>query len=86
MLNSLARAVGTAFGGWVFAWGMERGVVGLVWWTYLSVIAIVALGWSYTMRKDVGEEPVPKGRPDVQQSKETDNGESERRGRSRARS
>ncbi|KAH8660885.1 major facilitator superfamily domain-containing protein [Tricladium varicosporioides] len=85
MLSSLARAVGTAFGGWVFACGMERGVIGLVWWAYLSVIAVVALGWSYTMRKDVGGESLSKGKSDLEQSKESE-GESERRGRSRARS
>jgi hypothetical protein len=50
MLSSLATAVGTAVGGVVLARGLERGVVGVVWWCYLFVIAVVALGWSYTMR------------------------------------
>ncbi|KAF4609810.1 hypothetical protein G7Y89_g15814 [Cudoniella acicularis] len=82
MLSSLARAVGTAAGGWVFAWGMERGVVGMVWWSYLSVIAFVALGWSYTMRRSMSDEPTPRGRRGLEQGKEVDgNGEEIQRGR-----
>ncbi|KAK8063679.1 hypothetical protein PG996_008331 [Apiospora saccharicola] len=46
MLASLARAVGPALGGWVFALGVEEGVVGLVWWLYLVIIAVCALAWS----------------------------------------
>ncbi|RDL41651.1 MFS general substrate transporter [Venustampulla echinocandica] len=57
MLSSLARAVGSAAGGWVFAWGMERGMVGAVWWCYLLFVAVIALAWSYTMRDGVGEAP-----------------------------
>jgi len=63
MLSSLARAVGTAVGGVVLAWGLERGIVGLVWWAYLAAIAFVALGWSYTMRR--GKEDIPSGRQDL---------------------
>jgi MFS family permease len=48
-LSSLARAVGPAVGGWVYAWGMDNGVVGAVWWFYLTVVAGSALAWSYTM-------------------------------------
>jgi MFS family permease len=48
-LSSLARAIGPSVGGWVFAWGMGKGVVGAVWWFYLMVVAIGALAWSYTM-------------------------------------
>lgn len=47
MVASLARAVGPALGGYMFAIGLENGVVGLVWWFYLMVIAICALTWSY---------------------------------------
>lgn len=65
MLSSLARAVGTAVGGVVLAWGLERGVVGAVWWCYLLVISLVALGWSYTMRKV--DDDIPKGRQDLVQ-------------------
>lgn len=53
MLSSLARAVGSAVGGWAFGWGVERGIVGVVWWGYLFFVAVVALGWSFTMRREV---------------------------------
>jgi MFS family permease len=55
MLSSLARAIGPALGGWVFAGGMEGGQIGAVWWYYLTVVAVSALGWSYTMRRAVEE-------------------------------
>ncbi|KAI1637793.1 major facilitator superfamily domain-containing protein [Biscogniauxia mediterranea] len=51
-LASLARAVGPAVGGYVFALGVDAGVVGLVWWFYLVVIALCALAWSYIMEGD----------------------------------
>ncbi|KAF2431334.1 MFS general substrate transporter [Tothia fuscella] len=54
-LSSLARAVGPAVGGWVYAWGMGHGVVGAVWWFYLTVVAGAALAWSYTMNPIVDE-------------------------------
>jgi predicted MFS family arabinose efflux permease len=65
MLSSLARAVGSAAGGWAFALGMEKGMVGVVWWCYLSVIAVTALAWSFTMRREVEQAPIPKGRADL---------------------
>lgn len=52
MLASLARAIGPAVGGWVFASGMSWDVIGAVWWFYLTVVAICALAWSYTMKKN----------------------------------
>ncbi|KAI1373099.1 MFS general substrate transporter [Hypoxylon crocopeplum] len=52
MLASLARAIGPAIGGYVFALGMEDGVIGLVWWLYLVIIALCALAWSYIMERD----------------------------------
>jgi MFS family permease len=48
---SLARAVGPALGGWVFAKGIENNMVGMVWWFYLLVVAVMALTWSFTMRR-----------------------------------
>jgi MFS family permease len=60
MLSCLARAVGTAAGGWVFAWGMENDVVGAVWWFYLTVIAVIALACSYAMK--VGDGPAACGK------------------------
>ncbi|KAG9232384.1 major facilitator superfamily domain-containing protein [Amylocarpus encephaloides] len=65
MLSSLARAVGSAAGGWAFAWGMERGMVGLVWWCYLSLVALTALAWSFTMRNEVPEPPKEREELDV---------------------
>ncbi|KAI0395546.1 MFS general substrate transporter [Xylariaceae sp. FL0594] len=47
MLASLARAVGPAVGGYVFALGVEEGVIGLVWWFFLVGVALCALAWSY---------------------------------------
>ncbi|GAP93302.2 putative mfs transporter protein [Rosellinia necatrix] len=47
MLAGLARAVGPAVGGYVFALGVEEGVIGLVWWLYLVGVALCALAWPY---------------------------------------
>ncbi|SPO05546.1 uncharacterized protein DNG_08233 [Cephalotrichum gorgonifer] len=55
MLVSLARAVGPAVGGVVFAWGVENGVVGAVWWMYLVCVALVALTWTFTLQRSVEE-------------------------------
>lgn len=55
MAGALARAVGPALGGVVFGWGMEWGVIGLVWWGYLVVIGVIGLGWSFLLRE--GENP-----------------------------
>ncbi|KAI0517918.1 MFS general substrate transporter [Xylaria bambusicola] len=43
MLASLARAVGPAVGGYVFALGVEEGVIGLVWWLFLVGVSLCAL-------------------------------------------
>lgn len=51
MLASLARAVGPAVGGVVFAWGVENGVVGAVWWMYLVMVALVALVWTFALQR-----------------------------------
>ncbi len=47
MLASLARAVGPAVGGAVYAAGVREGVVGAVWWFYLVVVAIGAAAWCF---------------------------------------
>ncbi|KAI0483776.1 major facilitator superfamily domain-containing protein [Xylaria cf. heliscus] len=52
MLASLARAVGPAVGGYVFALGVEEGVIGLVWWIYLVGVALCALAWSYLTERE----------------------------------
>ncbi|KAI5860906.1 MFS general substrate transporter [Durotheca rogersii] len=54
MLASLARAIGPAIGGHIFAVGVERGIVGLVWWLYLLTVALAALAWSYAVDRDAG--------------------------------
>ncbi|MCJ1485773.1 hypothetical protein MMC06_005948 [Schaereria dolodes] len=54
MISSLARAVGPAIGGWTFAWGIERGCVGFVWWTYLMLVAVAAILESYKLREKEG--------------------------------
>ncbi|KAI0442677.1 major facilitator superfamily domain-containing protein [Xylaria telfairii] len=53
MLASLARAVGPAVGGYVFALGVEEGVIGLVWWLYLVGVALCALAWSYLTENEM---------------------------------
>lgn len=42
-MSSLSRAVGPALGGCVSAWGIKQGSIGVVWWGYLSVIAVVGI-------------------------------------------
>jgi predicted MFS family arabinose efflux permease len=54
MLSSLSRAVGPALGGVVYAWGIEREVIGVVWWGYLTVIAVIGLGWSWSLKEGEG--------------------------------
>jgi MFS family permease len=51
MLASLARAVGPALGGAVFAAGVTDGVVAAVWWFYLVVVAIIALAWGFGVQR-----------------------------------
>lgn len=47
MLASLARAVGPAAGGTIYAAGITEGVVGTVWWFYLVVVCIAAGAWCF---------------------------------------
>ena len=51
MLASLARAVGPAIGGAVYAAGVEDGVIGAVWWFYLVVVAIAAAAWCFGVQR-----------------------------------
>ncbi|KAK6511093.1 hypothetical protein TWF481_000015 [Arthrobotrys musiformis] len=60
MLSSLARAAGPALGGWVSAKGMEIGMVGCVWWTYLTGIAVLGVMVSWKMEE--GKSPHEKER------------------------
>ena len=52
MLSSLARAVGPAVGGLMYAWGVGHGAIGAAWWLWLLVIAMIALAASYLMKED----------------------------------
>lgn len=54
MLSSLSRAAGPALGGLVYAWGVEQEIIGVVWWTYLTVIAGVGLAWSWALKEGEG--------------------------------
>jgi hypothetical protein len=54
MLSSLSRAAGPALGGLVYAWGVEREIIGIVWWTYLTVIAGAGLAWSWSLKEGEG--------------------------------
>jgi hypothetical protein len=47
MVASLARAVGPAVGGAVYAAGVTEGVVGAVWWFYLVAVTIIAAAWCW---------------------------------------
>lgn len=56
MLASLARAVGPAVGGAVYAAGVTEGVVGAVWWFYLVAVTIIAAAWCWGVQGKSGEE------------------------------
>jgi MFS family permease len=59
MLASLARAIGPAIGGAVYAAGVTEGVIGAVWWFYLVAVALIAAAWCWGVqsRMNVDEEP-----------------------------
>jgi hypothetical protein len=35
----------------IFGWGLDSGVVGTVWWSYLTVISLGGLAWSWTLKE-----------------------------------
>ncbi|EPS37131.1 hypothetical protein H072_9274 [Dactylellina haptotyla CBS 200.50] len=70
MLSSLARAVGPALGGWISAKGMEIGMVGCVWWTYLTGIAILGIFVSWRMEE--GKSPHEREMGDIRRRKDDD--------------
>ncbi|ORX93926.1 major facilitator superfamily domain-containing protein [Clohesyomyces aquaticus] len=55
-VSALASAGGPLIGGLLLARGIDAGAVGVVWWAWLCLIALVALGWSFVLRSDHGEE------------------------------
>ncbi|MCJ1406445.1 hypothetical protein MMC19_000510 [Ptychographa xylographoides] len=54
MVSSLSRAVGPAVAGFLFGWGMEVGMVGLVWWVYLTLVAGIGIWWSFRLKEGRG--------------------------------
>jgi MFS family permease len=52
-LSAFASACGPAIGGVLLAKGIDMGVVGLVWWTWLFAISIVSLVWSLVLRDTI---------------------------------
>jgi predicted MFS family arabinose efflux permease len=58
MLSSLCRAIGPALGGVILAWGITQGAVGTVWWGYLTLVGLVGIAWSWTLKE--GERPTTK--------------------------
>ncbi|CAO2650025.1 Nn.00g013170.m01.CDS01 [Neocucurbitaria sp. VM-36] len=50
-LSAFASACGPAIGGVLLAKGIEMKAVGLVWWTWLSAVSVVALVWSFVFDK-----------------------------------
>ncbi|KAF2496687.1 MFS general substrate transporter, partial [Lophium mytilinum] len=43
MMANLARAIGTVVGGYLLALGVEKNAIGIVWWCYLAVVAVLSL-------------------------------------------
>jgi MFS family permease len=56
MLASLARAIGPAVGGAVYAAGVTEGVVGAVWWFYLVAVTIIAAAWCWGVQDKRSDE------------------------------
>lgn len=50
-LSALSSAVGPVIGGMLLAKGIDVGAVGIVWWSWLLLVALVALGWSFVLDK-----------------------------------
>ncbi|KAF2186246.1 MFS general substrate transporter [Zopfia rhizophila CBS 207.26] len=61
-LSALASAGGPMIGGLILAWGIDMGVVGVVWWAWLCLVALVALGWSFVLRRTEAEKEELAGR------------------------
>jgi Na+/melibiose symporter-like transporter len=55
-VSALASASGPVIGGMLLAWGIDHGIVGLVWWCWLCLVALVALGWSFVLRKEENQD------------------------------
>lgn len=54
--SALASAVGPVVGGLFLARGIDKGVVGTVWWFWLSVVAVLSLGWAFWLERSEDDE------------------------------
>lgn len=63
MMNALARALGPILGGIIFGLGVDKGVIGTVWWGYLLVVVVVELAWTWTISGDKKERPAIAPKP-----------------------
>ncbi|KAF1972599.1 MFS general substrate transporter [Bimuria novae-zelandiae CBS 107.79] len=60
-LSALSSAAGPVIGGVLLARGIEIGAMGLVWWSWLSLVSLAALVWSFVLEKDEQEKGVSVG-------------------------
>jgi hypothetical protein len=51
-LSAMASASGPVIGGSILAWGIDHGTVGLVWWSWLCLVSLLALAWSFVLEKN----------------------------------
>lgn len=54
--SALASATGPVVGGMLLARGIEVGAIGIVWWTWLCLVALLALAWSFVLEKNVDDD------------------------------
>ncbi|KAF2119416.1 major facilitator superfamily domain-containing protein [Lophiotrema nucula] len=64
-VSAMASATGPVIGGLLLARGIDSGAVGLVWWTWMLLVALVALGWSFVLNRKEYEEGVENGMEDA---------------------
>ncbi|KAH7346086.1 major facilitator superfamily domain-containing protein [Pyrenochaeta sp. MPI-SDFR-AT-0127] len=64
-LSALFSACGPAIGGLLLAKGIEIGSVGLVWWSWLCTVSVVALGWSFMLDRGCEEKESCKSSIDL---------------------
>lgn len=62
-VSALASMIGPVIGGMLLARGIDHGSVGLVWWSWLLLISLGALGWSFVLKRtdvrDGGNDTLP---------------------------
>jgi MFS family permease len=50
-VSAFASASGPVIGGVILAWGIDHGAVGVVWWSWMFLVALMALGWSFVLKR-----------------------------------